>query len=111
MGRIENVEPRVTLALPETGAERLGTEAGAAHAEEDDVAQLAAPYLVDQLVELLIGGRRVTDEIEPAEPIDELARLRSPDRVILVPDALDDALLVESVKGFLDFALDGPRVR
>src|SRR5208283_5258725 len=87
VGGIQHMQFRKAGNFPEGQAQHFGAQAGAAHAQQQNVAELGLPYFLRQLPE----GSEIRDlllrDVKPAEPV-ALVRA-APERSILLPEARD----------------------
>ena len=92
LGRVEDVQAQA-VGVRERLAEDLGREAGPAHAEHDRVRHARVADVGDEGVDLVQARLRRLGDPQPAEPVGDLRRpLLGPQRDVVLPDAVEDAL-------------------
>jgi hypothetical protein len=69
IGGVEHVQPRESLNLAERQRQHLRTQAGAAHAEQENVAKPALANVGGDLAKLLNIGQLLVDNVQPAHPL------------------------------------------
>ena len=102
--RVENLERRIAFALPEHAPRHFRAEARAAHAEDDDVRELAL-HALGELADLADVLLHLLDDREPAERVGDDLLVRVvvlPERRVFLPDALDEFLLVGALHRGVD---------
>ena len=92
-GGVEHREPRSALRLAEDASQRLRSEAAAAHAQQDDVADAHGLDLVRECLQVSGLLAHFGRQGEPAESVAELRGVGLPQGVVDVPDAANGVLL------------------
>src|SRR5258708_6387287 len=92
VGGIENVQLGITFDLSKGHAQNFGTEAGAAHAQQERMLESRLLYVLGNLLQSVYVRELLFGNGEPAEPI-TLVRA-TPERSILLPQARDFIVLL-----------------
>ena len=106
-GGVEDLEPRIAGPVAEDAPRDLGAQARAAHAEDHDVVEVALDGLGEgaQLRDLLLHQLR---HGEPAEGVGDDLLVRVvvlPERRVFLPDAIDELLFLDALRGLIDRCL------
>jgi len=92
------------LLYKNTG-KNFGGEAGAAHAEEEDVREAFGLDFGSKVGEVGGFGGHVLGAIQPAEPVGDFGGAAGPNGMVVRPDAGGDVVLDKISKGSFDLGL------
>ena len=109
VGGVEDMQVRGAGRKAERPPERVGRQAGAAHARQHHVGEPVGAHLVGERPQLVDPFGHLLRQVEPAQPVADRARRRPPDRVVAAPYPSDQIVPLGRLQPLVDALLERAR--